>query len=378
MRTTTHIHSETALRAQRAGAFMRDQFALSGMSLYAQLTLGTALFLFRNTSTPSYMAVLLTLPVVLALIALSKALSNAAQPGVGVLRSLMPPAAASAGAVLLSLSLFIDAQIVLYCFCAIVTHILPQASLVRISVTLALAVPLAVYRGDESALGRVAGFAGIVLIAVILLTIVTALPFGDFGHLFPLFGKGVDTVLTGFLWLSGAASCAAVPYLLPTNRKSLDMLIDRKKPRLAAALFAVLAAALSALMRAFLLPYYALSRPETLGAQIMIVPEVSPSIIGWSLYMTALVLLLVIVFTAAVTASSAFLRDAFGKRDVKSPLTPFLISLAAVPLAALNLKDGRAALLGIAPYRLALTLLPLLAGGAFALAKKKNKGGKAA
>ncbi len=372
MRTTTHIHSENALRAQRANAFMRDQFKLCGMTLYAQLALGTALFLFRRTSTPSYMAVLLTLPVVLGLVAFSNALSNAAKPGVGVFRSFLPPALASAGSVLLALSLFIDAQIVLYCFCAIVTHILPQSSLLRISVTLALAVPLAIRHGDESALGRVAGFSGLILIAVILLTIVTALPFGDFGHMFPLFGKGVDTVLTGFMWLAGAASCAAVPYLLPTNRKSLDMLTDNKKPRLVAVMFAVIAASLSALMRAFLLPYYALSRPETLGTQIMIMPEVSPSIIGWSMYVTVLVLLLVIVFAAAVTACSAFLRDAFGKRNVKSTLTPFLIALAAVPLAALNLKNGRTAIIMIAPYRLALTLLPLLAAGASALIGKKG------
>ncbi len=372
MRTTTTIHSEALMKTERAGAFMRDQFSLNGMLLYAQLTLGTALYLIGHTSTPSYLSILAAIPLAVLLIVVARKIEGAAAPGASVLHSVMPPILAAAVSILLALSLLIDGQIVLYCFCAIVTHILPQSSLVRIAVTVSVAVPLAIHHGDESALGRLAGFLGFVLIAVILLTFITALPYGNVGHLFPLFGKGVDRMFSGFVWISGAAACTVAPYLLPTNKPSLDMLRGEKKRRLLKPICVMIGAALSALMRSYLLPYYALARPDTLGSQLLIVPEVSPSILGWSLYMTVILLLLVIVFSAAVTQASSFLRDGFQMREVKSTLTPFLLALATVPLAALNLESGKDILLRIAPYRLALTGLALAVCGACLLLRKKG------
>ena len=79
--TTTTIHTAQELLAQRTQVFSSQQSALSGLTLYAQLRIGMAMYLFGHVSTPGYLSVLLTVPAAAALYLLSAYVARRAAPG---------------------------------------------------------------------------------------------------------------------------------------------------------------------------------------------------------------------------------------------------------------------------------------------------------
>ena len=75
-RTETAVHSPAQMLAQRWNILAQDRCALSGLSIYTQLFIGMAMYLYRHVSTPSAISILLALPYGLLLTALSRRIAG--------------------------------------------------------------------------------------------------------------------------------------------------------------------------------------------------------------------------------------------------------------------------------------------------------------
>ena len=71
-KTTACVHSPQQMKAQRWQALAQDRAALCGISVYAQIFIGLALYLYGHVSTPGYLSVLLTIPFALLLVYLAR------------------------------------------------------------------------------------------------------------------------------------------------------------------------------------------------------------------------------------------------------------------------------------------------------------------
>ena len=111
---------------------------------------------------------------------------------------------------------------------------------------------------------------------------------------------------------------------------------------------------------AYLLPFYALARPEALGWRALLYAEISSSLTGWSLLLCAQMFLMLFSLAAGVTRAAALLSRAAGKK--KSP--PWLLAallLLLMGAAGLNPPGFSALLLAALPWRAVLALLALAA-----------------
>ena len=351
-KTGTGVHSMQALRKLRLDVFARDQYALTGVCLYAQMIIGMGLYLYGYVSTPGYLSVLLTLPAFAGMYFLSLYLAKRRD------RGMLPAAGRWAGLLLAAVSL-LDAQLALYALCAVLRDILPHVSALGCALAVALITALAVGSGNGGTLARLGRFMRWGLLAALVYAAAGAVPYGNAGHLFPVLGYGFHTVGRGALWMSGCAAGCCFPLLLPQDAGVPESLENHWKAGLRTVLFSVLLGVATALFSAYLMPVYALARPETLGFRVLLISHINPSLLGWSLLVCGSMFLLLIALAAGADRAAALLARAAG-RDKASPLLVTVLLLLPVPAAAFGTAPVEEILLRLAPWRGAVALAALL------------------
>lgn len=358
--TSTQVHSMEAMAAQRHAALAREQATLTGLSLYGQVILGLALYVYDHVSTPGYLSVLLTLPAALAAALLCLALTRRAPQGQPLLSWALGKGGGKLASLMLSAVFWLDGQVAVYGLTAVVQDVLPNMSGLGIALAVALMMALALGSGEDHALPRLARLMGWGLPIAFLLCFAMALSQGKGGHLFPLLGFGGSRILRGGLWLGGCLAGVCCPLVLPQPSACGPALAARPALLLRPLLLAMAAAALTALFSAFLLPVYALARPETLGWRLLLVTHVSPSLAGWSLFLWAMLFLLLITLAAGVSRAACLMAWAVGKPAPSRALIGGLL-LLQLPAAAFNGERLEGLLERAAPWRGPVTLGVLLA-----------------
>lgn len=368
--TVTPVQNMDALLRQRSKALARDQCALGGVSLYAQLVIGIALYLYDHVSTPSYLSILLTLPFLLLLSLISHWLARQADPQESVIAWALGRRAGKIIAIGFAAIFWLDAQIAAYALNAMVQNVLPDMSPLWSSLSVALIMAWTIGGGDQYALHRLTRFFRWIMLPVFLYCAITVLPKGNIGHLFPVLGYGSASIFQGSLWLCGCLAGACCPLVMPQAKQTMASLCQRRCTLLRPYLAALAAASLTALLSAYLLPIYALARPESLGWRMMVITHVSPSVAAWSLFLCMQMFLLLIALAAGVTRAAAQITWAVRRPQAK-PFLILLLLLLQVPAAALPMIEVQEMFLAIAPWRgaAALALMLILLIGA--LIRKK-------
>lgn len=348
-RTATDVRDEESQLAQRTDAYLRDEFALSGVSVYVQLLIGIGLYLFGHVSTPGYQCVLLSGGALASIWALSRFLQRKAPPEMGPLRAFLGPVGEKAADALLALCFLLDAQLAFFTLCAVMSEVLPDVNTLWTALAAALLTACAL-NGDSYALPRLSRIMRWVLLLFMAWPMIAALPQGSIGHLCPVLGIGTERIFSGSLWLCGCAAGACCPWLLPNSADTARAMQAGKPRGFGSLLGGLIFSALFALTAAYLLPFYALARPETLGWRMLIFSTLSPSLIGWSLMLWAILFFLLLGLSAGTSRAAVWIARAAGKERPSRLLTAVLL-LLQVPLAALNTDRGEGLLLRLAPFR---------------------------
>lgn len=336
------------MRRQRQHVYLQDQCALSGVSIFGQLVIGGAFYLYGHVSTPGYLSILLTLPFLLALAFLSLFLARRAG-GKGVLEAAGPLPGKIIG-VLLSLIFLLDAQMAAFAICAMLTDALPHLSPLLSMIALALLTAAAIGGEESYALARLSRLLRWVLLILLAFCALAALPHGSLSYLFPVLGEGMENIAKGSLWMSGCLAGACCPLLLPPGTEPLTPLPQKGRMLYRPLIFALIAGTAYALLSACLLPFYALARPENLGWRMLLFAKISGSSAAWSLLFFAMMFLMLISLSAGVLRSASLLSYAAGKRRPKASLITLLL-LLLTPAATLKSLPVQHALLALAPIR---------------------------
>ena len=358
-RTTTFVRDEESQLAQRTDAYLRDEYALAGVSVYVQWLIGIALYLFSRVSTPGYMSVLLSGAAMTGIWALSRFLQRNADPEKGVLRACLGRYGEKTASAALALCFFADSQLAFFTLCAVMSEVLPDVNTLWAALATALLTAFAL-KGDPFALPRLSRVLRWVLLLFMAWPVIAALPQGNIGHLFPALGMGAGNILSGGLWLCGCAAGACCPWLLPQSADTGKAMQSGKRKGLGSLLGGLFFSALFALLAAYLLPFYALARPETAGWRLLIFSTLSPSLIGWSLMLWAVLFFLLLALSAGTSRAALLIARAAGREKPSFLLTAVLLFMQ-VPLSALNTDKGEEILLNTAPYRAVIVIAVLAA-----------------
>lgn len=353
--TTTSVSDRQGLLRERNRAYALEQYALSGLNLYGQIAIGLSLYLYSHASTAGYLSLLALLPFCLALVLGSLHICRKRKPGQTPLVSALGKPVAGIVSVALAAVSLLDAQLAAFVLCAVLSDVLPQVSSLWVALAVAVVSALAVGGGDEYGLPRLARLIRWVLLLMIGFCAATAAPYGSPGHLAPWLGQGLPSIAHGAFWMSGCAGSCCLPLLLPQRDSNLQSLCQEARPGIRSMLCCLGLGAATALFSAFLLPFYALSRKETVGWRMMLLSNVSPSLPAWSLLLCAVLFLLLMLQATGVTRAAALISHAAGRRQV-SPGLLTLLFLLLVPLAALNTTDAEQLLIALSPWRGAVAI----------------------
>lgn len=355
--TSTAVHSTDAAMAQRQGEAIRDHFTLSAVHLYAQLVIGMALVLYRHVSTPGYMSLALLIVPLVLLYAVSCRLSQR--------EGIMERPLGKAADVLLFLCLFSDAQMSLYAFTEIVREMLPDYNSAVIALVTLLCVLPSLKKQNAHALPTLGRLLKIPLIVGIGFCMLTAARRGSMSHLFPLFGMGERRVFTGAFWMCSALSAALTPLYIKTP----PLTMQQKKRGFFALLSSLLFGCVTAFWAAYMLPFYFLARPDTMGAQLLLPLKVYPTLSSWSVMVCLMMLLLLVSLASALSRGRHILSHV-----IQKPISIWAAFLL-VPLPALSTDIALQIVAHWAPVRIFCMAAALLL---LALAGKGRKEGKTA
>lgn len=358
-RTQTWVHTEESMMMQRKKAEIRQNWALSGLSLYGQLMIGLSLYLYDHVSTPGYFSVLLVLPFLLMLCLACRWMLRKHQ---GDNRTIFSAAGNRMGkfaAILWALICWLDGQLAFYALCSMVSNILPTISSFLVALAIAVTVAFALGGRGREGLARLSRLMGWLIFLCILYCAAIGFPYGDDGHLFPLLGYGPGRIFRGGLWLCGCAASACLALLLPGEKLQEDALRENRKCMRRSLGTAVVLAAITALLSAYLLPLYALARPETTGYRLLLLARITPSVAAWSLLVCATMFLMLMTLGTGVQRGAQLFSIAAGKKEIPFSLTTGLL-LSYVPWGALNIQPLEDMLIRIAPYRSGMAILALM------------------
>lgn len=331
-----------AFTARRQKARARDSLALNALGVYAQLLSGFALYLYGNVGTPGSLCLPLAMLPALPLWAMGRT----------ILRRGMPAPEKKGTRALygcLALLRLMDGQIIFFCFCAFIRDVMPDASVWAMALAAALFCAFALDGKKEAlpALGRLLKW---LVGALFVYCLLIALPYGKADHFFPLLGRGVQTVATGALWLFGAVCGGVWPLILHPNPEEEKGLKALKKPGLPHWAAAVGAGAATYLLSVWLLPVYAMAKPQSLGWRLMLVAHMTPSIPAWSMEVIGLTLLFALTLCHSVSQTGELLALC-AKKAAPSRGTPLALLLLLIPAAAADTENIRQALVFLAFLR---------------------------
>lgn len=354
--TKTAVHSPAAAKGQRAGEAVRDHYTLSALLLYVQVVIMLSLKIYGRVSTPGYMSIALLILPLGAIYGISFRLSAHPRCRVSV------PGKIASG--LMFYCLFLDAQLSLYAFVAIVREILPDYSNALIALVTLLCVLPSLKRQDSHALPSLARLMKVPLLLGLLFSMLGAARMGSAEHLFPLFGGGRDSIWLGAVWGLSALSAALTPLYI---RDQPLTTAAKKRGFLALSLGLCLGVG-TALFAAYLLPYYFLSRPATLGAQLLLPVKVYPALLPWSVMVCGMMFLLLISMAASLSRGLHLLSHGIGRHVGTWPA--FLL----VPLPAFSTDIARQMAGNLALVRILCMLgaLGLMAIGCLQIKRRKR------
>ncbi len=365
-KTVAAVHSDSEMLAQRRQASFRDKNALNAMSVYAQFCIGFSLYLYGHVSTPGYLSTLLTVPFMLLLFLPCRLIARRKKPGL----SLVDSAAGTGGAKVFYLCFFLlhllDAQLAFFVFCAVVQDVMPDCS--RMAAALSAAVFCALGGGDQESLPRLSRPLKWLIAALLLYCGIAAVPYGKANHFFPLLGRGMPFILRGALWMSGAAASGVWPLLTCGEKECPHSLF----PAVRSPLIAVCLGTVTYLFSVWLMPVYAMERPENLGWRMMLIVHMTPSIPAWSMSVAALMLLL--LTAAAYSASqAAFALSRFGGKKKAPRFLNASILFSLTPACVMNPDAAEAFLAAAAPWRAAVCFFLLCLLAAYCAIRDKRK-----
>ena len=357
--TLSSVHDPSSMLRQRWEALAHDQCALCGAGIYSQIIIGLSLYVYDHVSTPGWMSVLLMLPYLLGMFLWARLLARRADAEKGVMASAMGEKAARVLGLLPAAAFLFDAALIFFSLCAVIENVLPDLSPRWISLSVALFTSAALIQKNEYALPRLARLLRWLIAVPLLYCAFTAIPHGNAAHFFPLLGYGAPTIGKGALWLWGCGAACVWPLVMPQDARSLSPLLEKPKILLFPLLRALLFGAVTMLVSVWLLPVYAMARPQTFGWRLLLVTHMTPSIAAWSLEVIGLMLLFLLALSGAVSQAALLIARAYGRSRAPSPLI-FALLLMLVPLGAWPVPEIQRTLCDLAPWRAALAAALLL------------------
>ena len=339
--TTTVVHSEKMRELVRMRTQQRENCLSLCTLLYAQLLIMSALSLLSIASSGSWQSVLMLLPPAALLFVLGRISARRAQPprllqGVFALCFLSDMALC-----LLSLTELV---------CA---YVLPHYPRALIALPTAVLCALALHSRQQGAARRTCAFLCAFFLLSLLICLLFALPEGDIGYIFPLFGYGAAQTLRGTLYMTGGVWIfGALPFFVkrtqgaPLRRSRVDAL-----PFLTLVLSALLL-----FFYAFLLPAPLLPGDWGFVLRLQLIMEMSPSILSWSLMLLSRMLLLLSSYCVAGDYCCECLHSALKK--TRFPL--YLPALFSALIILLPLHQLLSPLEVLLPARCALVLFALI------------------
>ncbi len=370
-KTVSSVSTMDGLRAQRWQALGRDQSALAAMSVFAQLWISFALYLYGHVSTPGAFSLLLTLPYLLLIWFMGRFLARGAKQGEDAVASAVGNKAAKAFYFLFSLLHFMDAQLTLYAFCAVAGDVMPGHSALSTTLAVALLCFAALDRDPENVLPRLARLLKWAVGALLLYCALIALPYGKTAHFFPLLGFGPSTIGKGAFWLCGAVSGGVWPLILPQSGEIQRLMAQKPRICLKPWLISVGAGLAMYGLSVWLLPVYAMARPQSLGWRMLAVTHMTPSVPAWSMEVMGLFLLLLLSLAHSVFLSAKLIERGAGKKK-RIRFLPLLLLLLLCPASILKLPSINLFLVSAAPLR-GVAALGLLAALCLCSLMKRKK-----
>ncbi len=371
-KTTTGVHSPQQMEAQRWRALAQDRAALGGISVYSQIFIGMALYLYGHVSTPGYLSILLTIPFALLLLCLARKTAANSQEETGVISFAAGKRLEKPVLFLFLLLHLFNAQLTFAALCAMLLDTMPDHSLWKMALLVAPVLAWANSGRREDALARFARFLKWIIFFLFFYTFLSAVPHGSTAYFFPLLGYGWKTIGRGSMWMCGAVSSCVWPLLTPQNGQALSPLLKKKSAVTLPVLLAILAGCLTMLVSVWLMPVYAMARDETLGWRLMLAVNMTPSIPAWSMQTIGILLLFFLGLSHSANRASSLAAQMAGKQAASGWVTMLLL-LALVPCAVAQSPQIQDTLIHLAflrgPATLAL-LLFLYIGSAF---HRKNR-----
>ena len=332
--TLSSVHSEASAEKQRVYTFARERCALSAMVIYAQLWIDFSLYLYDHVSTPGWISLLLIVPYAAAMLCMAKYLlfhtSGCDDPIVFAAGE----KASRLFFILLSISPLFDGFISFYALCALIRDVMPDLSAWEGALAVAFTCAYSLSGKKERALPHLGSFLKWIVGILLLYCFLIAIPHGKASHFFPLMGNGIHSILKGSLWMCGSLSAAIWPLI---SAEPAEQMMYKQKASFgfSSVLIAILFALITYGVSIWLLPYYAMARPQALGWRLLLVTHMTPSIPAWSLEVIALLLLLMLSLSistayAAVTLTKQFIIYAAPWRGALSFLLTAILCLLCI------------------------------------------------
>ncbi len=367
-KTLSSVHDEAELQAQRGDALAKEQCALAGMAVYAQIFLGLALYLYDHVSTPGYFSLFLTFPYQILLILWARKLVGRVAGDGGVL-SLTGSFSGKFLTLLLFLSALLDALIVFFGMNALIADMMTDLPPWAAPLTVVLFTSLSLMQPGNHALPRLSRVLRWIVGGMLLYCFAAALPHGRADHFFPLLGYGIERIGQGAVWMCGAVSGCCAPLLMAGEESALRPLQKKKSTLYLPVLLSLSAGIVTMLVSVWLMPVSALAQPHTLGWKIMLVTHMTPSVAAWSLEFLGLTLMLLLALCENLDRASRLLARSGGRRQAPRLLTAALTWLL-LPTAFLPAQTWQRVLIALAPYRAAI---PVIVLGVLTFSSRKNK-----
>ena len=361
VKTYSSVHTMNREKTPRRRESAKANERLAAINVYVQCIIGFSLYLYDHVSTPGWISLLAAIPFLITVYFLGRFLYTGAEPGQNAVSSV----AGKTGGRIVFFSFFmihmLDALTVFFALIAVIQDVMPDLSVVLSALAVCLFCAYALFSGGENAVPRLARFLPNLILLLFLCCLLFAVPYGKAAHFFPALGYGAVSIGKGTLWICGAFSSAAWPILLPVKPGEPSIPASYGAKAFFRCVIPLLAAVMTYCVSVWLMPVYALARPESMGWRMLLVTHMTPSVPAWSMEVLGLFLLLLFSLCASVKQAAAFFSASAGNEKKDFPVASLLL-LLLFPSCLIEQPLLQRFLIRIYPWRgyTALGLLTLM------------------